>query len=302
MDGFRNLLVPVYFDETSAAAFAYATHFARRYDGKIFLLHVVPTDELHLLRDVYRPAEGGGANEEFAAKVSQEKLEAIAREHLAGIPTEIVLHHGADPVHGIIAEEERCAADLVIMGTSARTGISRLIVRNVAERVARESLRPVLVTQRKVDVPSENPFQKILCPIDLDRQHFSSVDYARKLAAENDGTVHLLHVIPTAEMFLSRPVYKQEPGDEGNYVRAENASREALETIARERLAGIKSELHVHVSPDPVKTLLSVEKDLKPDLMIMVTQGLTGLIHLIVGSVTETMIRKAHCPVLSVHA
>jgi len=34
----------------------------------------------------------------------------------------------------------------------------------------------------------------------------------------------------------------------------------------------------------------------------MVTQGLTGLIHLIVGSVTERMIRKARCPVLSVRA
>jgi nucleotide-binding universal stress UspA family protein len=302
MDGFRNLLVPVYFDETSAAAFAYAAHFARRHGGKVFLLHVVPTDELHLLRDVYRPAEGGGANEEYAAKVAQEKLDAIAREHLAGIPTEVVLHHGADPVHGILAEEERCAADLVIMATHARTGMSRLIVRNVAERVARESVRPVLVTQRKVDVAPERPFQKILCPIDLDRQHLSSLDYARQLALENDGTVHLLHVVPTSDIFLSRPVYKQEPGDEGNYVRAEQASREALETIAREKLAGVKTDLHVHVSPEPVKTLLNVERDLKADLMIMVTQGLTGLIHLIVGSVTESMIRKAHCPVLSVHA
>lgn len=302
MDAFRNLLVPVYFDETSTAAFSYAAYFARRHGGKVFLLHVVPTDELHLLREVYRPVEGGGANEEHAAKVARERLEAIAREHFSGIPTEILLPHDADPVRGVLAEEESRAADLVIMATHARTGISRLIMRNVAERVARESPRPVLVTQRRESVPLDRPFQKILCPIDLDRQHESSLDYARTLAAESEGTVHLLHVVPTTEIFLSRPVYKQEPGDAGNFVRAESAAREALERIAREKLGGVNSQVHVHVSPEPVKTILNVERDLQADLMVMVTQGLTGLIHLIVGSVTERIIRKAHCPVLTVHA
>jgi nucleotide-binding universal stress UspA family protein len=205
-------------------------------------------------------------------------------------------------VAGILAEEERCNADLVIMGTHARSGLSRLVMRNVAQRVVRESRRPVFVTQHRVDVPAKQPFRRILCPIDLDANHLSSVEYARALAGEDDGTVHLLHVVPTSDIFLSRPVYRQEPGDEGNYIRAEKASRDALRAIARDKLGGVQHELHVHVSPDPVKTILEVERDMKPDLMVMVTQGLTGLIHLIVGSVTERMIRKAHCPVLSVHA
>jgi nucleotide-binding universal stress UspA family protein len=97
-------------------------------------------------------------------------------------------------------------------------------------------------------------------------------------------------------------VYRQEPGDEGNFVRAEKASREALLELAKERLAGVRYEIDVHVSPDPVRAILDVERDIRADVMVMVTQGLTGLIHLIVGSVTERMIRKAYCPVLSVHA
>lgn len=302
MDTFRNLLVPVYFDETSPAALHYAAYFARRYSGRIFLLHVVPTDELHLLRGVYHPERSGGANEEYAEGVARQILEQLAREHLGGLSTEIVLRHGADPAAGILAEEERCAADLVIMATHARGGLTRLVVRSLAEQVARESRRPVFVAQRAVEVSPDRPFRKILCPIDLDTKHLSSLEYARALAEGNDATVHLLHVIPTSEIFLSRPVYKQQPGDEGNFVRAENAARDALADIARAKLAGVKHELAVHVSPDPVKTILEVERDLKADLMIMVTQGLTGLIHLVVGSVTERMIRKAYCPVLSVHA
>jgi nucleotide-binding universal stress UspA family protein len=54
------------------------------------------------------------------------------------------------------------------------------------------------------------------------------------------------------------------------------------------------------VSADPAKTILQVERDLRVDLLVMVTEGIGGLIHLIVGSVTETVIREGHCPVLSV--
>ena len=52
---FRKILSPVYFDETSPAALEYARHFARQNDGTVYLLHVVPTDELHLLRKLLVP-------------------------------------------------------------------------------------------------------------------------------------------------------------------------------------------------------------------------------------------------------
>lgn len=302
MTNLQTLLVPVYFDETSTASIDYAAYFARRYGARVVLLHVVPTDELHLLRPFYRPEESGGADEDFADQVARKNLEQIARERLGGQTVEIVTHHDADPVRGILAIEDRCDADLLILSTHARSGLSRLVVRNVAERVARESRRPVFVTQRKVQVPKERPFQRILCPVDLDGQHTKSIDQARWLAEDSGGTVHLLHVIPTSEIFLARPIYRQEPGDEGNFVRAERAANEALLALAKERLGGIPFQADVHVSPDPVRTILDVERDIRADAMVMVTQGLTGLIHLIVGSVTERVIRKAYCPVLSVHA
>src|SRR5262249_3391077 len=79
---FRKILSPVYFDATSPAALEYARHFARQNDGVVYLLHVVPRDELHLLRKVYRPAAGGGADTGWAEKVAREKLQTMAQEHL----------------------------------------------------------------------------------------------------------------------------------------------------------------------------------------------------------------------------
>src|SRR5213593_2410046 len=77
---FLRILSPVDFHENSLFALEYAAQFARQYDATVYLLHVIPTDELHLHREVYRPAEGGGADVRWAEKVSKEKLHELAQE------------------------------------------------------------------------------------------------------------------------------------------------------------------------------------------------------------------------------
>src|SRR5262245_52627166 len=145
MKPFRKILAPVYFDETSSASVDYAAHFAERNNGTVFLLHVVPTDEPHLLRDVYRPGEGGGANVPWAEKVARERLEHVAKERLASVHHEILTRVNGDAAACILEQRDRIDADLVTMATHGRTGISRLVLRSVAERVVRESRSPVLV-------------------------------------------------------------------------------------------------------------------------------------------------------------
>jgi nucleotide-binding universal stress UspA family protein len=299
---FRKILAPIYFDERSTASLDYAAYFARRSEGTIYLLHVVPADEIHLLRDVYRPEEGGGSNVEWAEKVARERLYDLASDRLRGLPYEILTRIDSDPAAGILEEMRSIDADVVTLASHARQGLSRLVIRSVAERVVRESPKPVLVAQRQIDVPAERPFRSILCPLDLDRGHAASLDYAAALARDNEATVHLLHIVPTENIMLRREIYRPDPSDEENVVHAEKVARETLAELARERLEGAPHEVHVHVSADPAKTILEVERNLRPDLLVMVTQGLKGLIHLIVGSVTEKMIRRGYCPVLSVRA
>jgi nucleotide-binding universal stress UspA family protein len=302
MNSFRKILVPVYFDESSTATLDYAAHFAARNDGIVFLLHVVPTDEPQLLRSIYWPPEGGGANTSGAEKVAREMLEAIAKDHLKGTRCEILTRIGSDAAASILAESQRIDADLITMATHGRTGISRLYLRSVAERIVRESLRPVLTTQRKVVVSRERPFVSILCPIDLDRSRLSSVDYAADLARTDNAIIHLLHIVPTENFMLRRDIYHPIPGSEESVVHAERVARQSLEDIAHTHLGNLPYEVHVHVSADPARTILEVERDVRTDLLIMTTHGFGGLVHLIVGSVTETVIREGFCPVLSVRA
>jgi len=296
---FRKILAPVYFDESSFASVDYAAHFAERNDGTVFLLHVVPTDEAHLLRDVYRPDEGGGANVPWAEKVSKERLAQIAKDRLRGIRFEILTRVDKDAVAGILEERLKVDADLITMSTHGRTGLSRLVLRSVAERVIRNSPRPVLTAQRKLEVSRQRPFRSILCPVDLAKSHLSSLEYATALARADKAEVHLLHIVPTDNLMLRRDIYGH-AAEKDNVVEAERVARRALEEIGRAQCGDVHHETHVHVSADPAKTILEVERDLRVDLLVMVTEGIGGLIHLIVGSVTETVIREGHCPVLSV--
>jgi nucleotide-binding universal stress UspA family protein len=299
---FRKILSPVYFDETSPESLEYARHFAQQSGGSVSLLHVVPNDEFHLLRQVYRPEKGGGANTDWAEKVSREKLQALAEEHLNGVAYEIVTRLNSDPANGILEAEKEIGADLVTMATHGRTGISHMILGSVAEKVVRETQCPVLVSRRGEHLAETQPFQKILVPVDITERAAPALTFARQLAQQYQGTVYPLHVVPVADSdLLLREVYRAGPQAPADHVYAEKVAKQKLEALAQTHLSGVKSEIELHVSGDPGKTILEVEKAIGADLLVMATHGFTGMFHLLLRSLTEKMMREAGCPVLVLH-
>jgi nucleotide-binding universal stress UspA family protein len=299
---FRRILAPVYFDEVSTAALDYARHFARMHGGTVHLLHVVPTDEFQLLREVYRPQESGGANLDYAETVARQRLAELARTRLSDVPTEILTCRDRDPVRGILDMEEKIDADLVVLATHGRTGLAHVVLRSVAERVLRASTRPVFATRRRTEVTESHRFRTILCPVDIDERFTRALEIAREIGRRDDAKVYALHVVPTEDIFLRRDVYGQPPDAPPNLVAAERVARERLAALADRILGEVPHETVVHTSPDPGRTILETERDIGADLLVMTTHGFTGIFHLVLGSLTEKMVRRATCPVLSVRA
>ena len=141
---FLRILSPVDFHENSLAALDYAAEFARQYGATVYLLHVVPTDEIHLHREVYQPEKGGGANVGWAEQVAKEKLQEIAQKHLGGgIGYEILTRVGG-AAEGILETAGAVGAELIVLATHGRAGLAHFFLGSVAERVVRESSCPVL--------------------------------------------------------------------------------------------------------------------------------------------------------------
>ncbi len=138
--------------------------------------------------------------------------------------------------------------------------------------------------------------KKILCPVDYSVCSQEAFKHAAHIARMESAKLYLMHVIDVRsfghESVLDFDVPK--PGDD-----AIKRIREELTKKAGDEVKGIEIETVVVVGV-PVKDILNVAKDKEVDLIVIGTHGRTGVPHLIIGSVAENVVRKAHCPVLTV--
>lgn len=144
---FSKILCPVDFEENSIAALDIASELARERGATIYLLHVarVPADQV----DAPLPAGPNPRWEQEARK----KLADIAHDKLGGrVRYQIHVISGV-PDADVIRAAKDLDAELVVMATHGRTGLSHLILGSVAERVMREAKCPVL-TIRPTAKPS----------------------------------------------------------------------------------------------------------------------------------------------------
>lgn len=138
------------------------------------------------------------------------------------------------------------------------------------------------------------PYRKILCPIDFDDNSLGALDKAIEIARHFGATVALVHAVPLVVQFGDVPI----PVD--LYEDREKAARVKLAEIAAQKLAGVEHESIVYTGDVAASILQAVDK-FNPDLLVMATHGRTGLARLFLGSVAEGVVRKASCPVLTVH-
>jgi universal stress protein A len=136
-------------------------------------------------------------------------------------------------------------------------------------------------------------FRRILCPVDFDDNSMQALDTAADLARENKGTVFVLHVVPMIIPPTGRPVYVD------LYKGQEETAHDKLIGIAHKRLNGLKYELLTEAG-DPAGAILSAEKKVSADLVVMATHGRRGFKRFFLGSIAELVLRESTCPVLTV--
>jgi len=133
------------------------------------------------------------------------------------------------------------------------------------------------------------PIQTILFATDFSEHSNHALHAARALARDYDAQLIALHVVPYPTMTYSDGVI---PPDLG--IRDE-AAREELEHLDLPPGSQRRFE-----EGDTVETILRTAREADADLIVMGTHGRTGLSRLLMGSVAEPVVRKAHCPVLTV--
>jgi universal stress protein A len=137
--------------------------------------------------------------------------------------------------------------------------------------------------------------EKILAPTDLSELSRVGLEYALELARGWGAEVTVYHVANAAELAS----YKAYSLDDLLNKHRTTLSQFLNENFA-ELLPLVEVRQKVEIGSPATNILEEAEKEAS-DLIVMSTHGRTGLAHVLMGSVTEQVVRNAACPVFSVH-
>jgi universal stress protein A len=140
--------------------------------------------------------------------------------------------------------------------------------------------------------------KRILLPTDFSEHSATATKYACEMATKFDAELHLLHALeiqgsgpPAFVMGLALPSYIHE-----SRVAAEKSMTRVLDA----EWAADRTVVHAIVEGSPKVEIIQYARKHDIDLIVLATHGRTGLSHIIMGSVAETIVRTAECPVLTV--
>ncbi len=138
---------------------------------------------------------------------------------------------------------------------------------------------------------------RILCPTDFSDFSAAAVSYGTALAKTYGGTVRLLHV---ATPFPVVAPYLDMPGDPRLLETPQELVDRGLAAAAgRVRAAGVAVVVE-HRTGAAVQQILDAAEEGHADVIVLGTHGRGGFERLVLGSVTEKLLRLARCAVLTV--
>lgn len=138
---------------------------------------------------------------------------------------------------------------------------------------------------------------RILCPTDFSDFSAAAVSYAAALAASYGASLRLLHVITPFPVVAP---YANVPGDPSLFELQRDQSARALAAeAARVQVAGVQVETECR-DGQTVRQILDAAEAFGADVIVIGTHGRGGFERLVLGSVTEKVLRQAPCAVLTV--
>jgi len=292
----KRILCATDFSDFSNHAIPYGIALAREFKAKLYVSHVI---------DLSSAAIYGEAV--FALEEQQSRMTAYAQKEMTRLMGQqeldweplITVGNPANEIARLAADKQ---VDLAIAASHGRSGLKRLILGSVTERLMRTLPCPLWVVrspERGFVTPATQAVQlkKILVGCDFSPDSSLAFEYGLSLAQEFQADLHLAHVVePPLYDDLIKPSETREP------------FRQRLQKTVQEKLTAMVPE-EARTWCNPVTALLAgqpheelikyaVVNDL--DLIVLGVRGHSLVETLFVGSTTDRVLRKAPCPVLSV--
>jgi len=140
----KKILFATDFSDNSKYALTYALSFAKQYNAKLYILHVIqqPSYPLGMYAEI-----SFDAMDKFNRNISdavEKEMQALREKDLQGFTDyECLIVHGT-PFLEILRTAKEKEADLIVVGTHGRTGLDHVLFGSTAEKVVRRAPCPVV--------------------------------------------------------------------------------------------------------------------------------------------------------------
>jgi nucleotide-binding universal stress UspA family protein len=222
---------------------------------------------------------------ERSKQAAHQLLERYVREHLGEAAEAEMMIAESLPVSAIVNTAEQRNADLIVMGTHGRSGVSRVMLGSVTERVLRETDRPVLTVRQGPETrgPLRASIKRVLCPMNYTPVAFNALEHAVAVARCFDAELHVLHVIePSAGHVMDEKAHEQLC----DWLSEDARRRCNLQELIRRG--------------DAAEQIIEESRALGCDLIILGAQHKRFFDSTVIGTTTVRVTRHAPCPVLTV--
>jgi nucleotide-binding universal stress UspA family protein len=291
----KNILYATDFSPSATVALLYAADLARHFGANIFLLHVRPLDVY-----AYVPVEAWADLAATADAEAHGKAADLLRE-FPEVKSEVVIREGGvwDAIAPLIEEKQ---IDLIVLGTSGRSGVEKFLLGSVAEEVFRRASCPVLTVGPLASsgdssggasgLRQQGGFSDILYASDFSPASRAAAVHAISLAQEYEARLTLLHVIENSKT--------------GDLMQPEELARVSVRLldISEEAKFWCKPQPIAEVGP-PAEKILEVAENVGADLIVLGARKpgrFSGAATHLPMATAHKIVAHAHCPVLTVRA
>jgi nucleotide-binding universal stress UspA family protein len=290
----RPVLVATDLSDPACEAIRQAGHFARERRAKLVALHVV--QNLTAIHPVFPHLSQRDVNDEI--RIGRLLTDRLSDQVYAtvdpDVPADVVVDFGVPDV-AIVRRAEEIRSQLVVVGSRGATGLERLMLGSVAERVVRHAPCSVLVAR-----PGGGG-GTILAATDLSSPALPAVEAAARLARERSQRLTLIHVLEVPSHLLAGlaplgPI----PNVPDDATMAQ--LRAAATTMLEDMLARFEVEGDCQVVPShrPAAAIVAKGDEIDAGLIVTGTHGHSGIFRMTLGSVAERVVSQARCSVLLV--
>jgi nucleotide-binding universal stress UspA family protein len=271
----QKILLAHDFSKSSEQVVATAITLAKVFQAKIIPIHVLPDEDINEKVKLLLHETATQKLEQTADRIKKEGIEV-------GEP---LLKYGS-PYESIVNAAQNERVNLIVVGSGETIGKENFQLGTTAHRIIQGSDQPVFVVKE-----GDFKVERILCPVDFSSNSKRALKNAITISRRFEAELVIMNVL---ELPGVKWLTSQKGSAEEQDQRLKKQKEKFNQFVEDFNLVGLNCRQEIR-NGEASSEILKAVSEHHIDLLLMGTAGKTGLSRLVIGSVTEKVIREVPC-------